>query len=355
VTSPVNIDEELHRIWAHLAETKKLRACLFTLVVWAGDREEYFREVASRLLETFPCRLMFLTEDRDDPQGLHVSVEAAASGSGESEVACDRINIRVGEQARDRVPSLLLPHLVPDLPVYMVWGEDPASRTALFESLRPWATKLIFDSEITSGLQRFAQRLLNLRAMAGQDIADLNWVRTDPWRDLLSRTFQDAEHLQSLLGAHTVRIRYNACTGVFCRFTTAQAIFFQAWLASELRWGVGSYDTIEHHQRIACLSLEGEVISLILPEERTGVPEGQISGVEIECRDGAIFRFEREDAPGFVANVHIERGEACEMPTRMVRSAFERGHSLASEMLEPGTSPHFMEMLHWLARVPTAS
>jgi glucose-6-phosphate dehydrogenase assembly protein OpcA len=352
VSASVSIEAELHRIWASLAETKRMRACLFTLIIWAGPREKYFQEVATRLLETFPCRLMFLSEDADNPDALKVSVEAASSGAGSDAVACDRINVRIGERARQRVPSLLLPHLVPDLPIYLVWGEDPALRGEFFESLRPWAQKLIFDSEMTSGLQRFAQKLIGLRAMAGQDIADLNWVRTDPWRALLSRTFQDPAHLQSLLGASTIKIRYNACTGVFCRFTTAQAIYLQAWLASELRWSGGSYDTIERHQRICCTTMVGDVVFLILPEERTGVPEGQISGVEITCRDGTMFNFSRQDAPGFVTDVHVETQDSCEMPTRMVRTVFERGHSLATEMLAPGTSPHFMEMLYWLARIP---
>lgn len=351
----IDISSELHRIWASLEETKKVRACLFTLIIWAGAREEYFREVAGHLLETFPCRIMFLSEDKDNPDQLLVSVEATSSGQGESSVACDRINVRIGERVRDRVPSLLLPHLVPNLPIYLVWGEDPTLHSSFFESMRSWAQKLIFDSEISSGLQCFAQKLIALRSLEGQDIADLNWVRTEPWRNLLSRTFQDPAHLKKLTEAQTIRIRYNACTGTFCHFTTAQAIYLQAWLASELHWSSGSYDTIENHQRIACRTLQREVIFLILPEERTGIPEGQVSGIEIECLDDTIFRFEREDAPGFVANVHVERGDRCEMPTRMVRSVFERGHSLATEMLEPGTSSHFMEMLYWLARVSSGT
>jgi glucose-6-phosphate dehydrogenase assembly protein OpcA len=352
VSVPVNIEAELQRLRASAAEQKRPRACLFTLIIWAGDREPYFREVADHLLEIFPCRLMFLSQDKENPDGLSVSVEAAVSGQGDDAKFCDRIHVKVGDRARERVPSLLLPHLVPDLPVYLVWGEDPSLKSAFFEALRPWAQKLIFDSEITTGLQRFAQKLIALRAMSGQDIADLNWVRTAPWRNLLGRTFQDPASLQSLLVASTIRILYNACTGVFCRFTTAQAIYLQAWLASELRWSSGAYNLIEHHQRIACDTLAGGVVFLILPEERKELPEGQVSGVEIECRDGAKLRFLRQDAPGFVADVHVERGDRCEMPTRMVRSVFERGHSLATEMVEPGTSPHFMEMLFWLARVP---
>jgi len=346
----IDIEQELNKLWEKLAQEQKARACLFTLIIWTGDRQEYFQEVAKRVLENFPCRLMFIQPCHQDARALKVDVSAVVDDQNNSSIACDRIDVELGVDARQQLPSLLLPHLVPDLPVYLMWGEDPSVDGSLFESLRPWATKLIFDSEITRGLQRFAQKLIQLHSVHGQDIADLNWVRTEPWRDLISKTFNSQEGLDSLLQAEFIRIHYNECQGTYCTFTTAQAIYLQAWLAAKLHWGAGAYDQIEHHQRISCTTVHGQVIFLILPEERPVVPEGQVCGVEITAKDESRYLFKRLDHPGFAVDVFIEHRHECEMPIHVIRTEFSRGHSLASEIISPGTSEHFMEMLYWLSR-----
>ena len=349
-----DIEGELTKLWSSMAEQHKMRACLFTLVMWCGHRQEYFQEVAQNILNSFPCRLLFVTQDQNDPQALQLKVSMVSANPDGSGPVCDRIDLHVGSGAEERLPSLLLPRLIPDLPVYLVWGDDPCLESPLLGALRPYATKLIFDSEMSSGLQRFAQKLLQLLGDGSQAIADLNWVRTEPWRDLLARTFADPAPLQALTSAQNIRILYNSCLGPYCHHSNAQAIYLQGWLASQLRWGCGDYDQVEEHQRVACQTLHGEVIFLVLPELREGVPEGQVSGIEISCREGRLFRFLRRDAPGFVVDLEVEYPTHCEMPVCIIRSAFERGHSLASEVFSPGTNPHFVEMLHWLSRVASS-
>ena len=73
------------------------------------------------MIEKFPSRVIFLTADRQskaDELSADVSVI-------ESDVVCDWIEIRATEKTIEKIPFVVLPHLLTDLPIYVVWGEDP--------------------------------------------------------------------------------------------------------------------------------------------------------------------------------------------------------------------------------------
>lgn len=352
MSAEFDIGKQLQDLWDESDSRQQMHACLFTLVVWAGRRGDYFREVANHLLMLFPCRLLFLEEDIQDPHTLDVQVSAAHMTPSQNAAVCEEVRIRIGSAMFPRIPSLTIPNFVPDLPVYLVWGDDLSTHQDVFKSLSGYVSKLIFDSDEATSMQRFAQELLQLHMMGNAQVADLNWVRTDPWRELLAKITQDPRNLSILTNASTVRIHYNSCTGPFCHKTYAQALYLQGWLASELQWACGSYDAIEEHHRISCRSLLGECVFLLLPEERKGLPEGQVSGIHIESlAEGSHIQMSRREEAGFYVDVTIEYPECCQLPFHVGRSAFARGHSLAKELLSPGTNPHFIDILRWLSRI----
>lgn len=147
--TPAEIQPELDRIWESLEGTSKMRASLFNLVFYTEKREraEYIHTIAQNLIERFPSRVIFITTS-EEQDFLNTRVSVMSAG----DIACDLIEIDVSGPSIERIPFIILPHILPDLPIYVIWGEDPAGQDPLFEQMQKLATKMIFDSEATEDL-----------------------------------------------------------------------------------------------------------------------------------------------------------------------------------------------------------
>src|SRR5690348_8539575 len=133
IVDPAKIEPELIRIWEGLAK-EKMRACLFNLIVFnrLSDRTDYIRDIVQKVSEKYPCRVLFITQD---PQSPHSYLKTAVSVVGNGTIACDYIDIGFAGPEMQRVPFVLLPHIIPDLPVSLLWTEDPSHDHPLFEPL----------------------------------------------------------------------------------------------------------------------------------------------------------------------------------------------------------------------------
>ncbi len=74
---------------------------------------------------------------------------------------CDFIQIEASKQTQSKIPFIILPHLLPDLPLYILWAEDPVQDNPISHEMEKWATRIIFDSEVTDNLPAFARTLLD--------------------------------------------------------------------------------------------------------------------------------------------------------------------------------------------------
>jgi len=102
---------------------------------------------------------------------------------------------------------MVLPHLIADLPVFLLWGQDPTADLTVLPKLEGLADRLIFDSEAVDDLPRFASRLL---AKASDGFVDMNWARLSPWRQTLAHPFNNALDIAQLREAETVEIVFTA-------------------------------------------------------------------------------------------------------------------------------------------------
>ena len=84
-------------------------------------------------------------------------------------VACDRIEISLSPTQEERLISVAIPNLITDLPVYVVWAEDPSKKGPPPEIMKG-VTRFIFDSEASDNLKTFATALLSVQK---SDITDL--------------------------------------------------------------------------------------------------------------------------------------------------------------------------------------
>lgn len=316
---PAQIEPTLKRIWEELKLEHKTRASLFNLIVFhrLSGRTDYLRFLTQRILEKFPCRILFITLE---PEGTYLKTAVSVIATGSGSTACDQIDIGVTESHLDRIPSLLLPHLTPDLPSYLLWAEDPNQFPALFTSIRPLAARLIFDSESTDNLSHFARTILPL--YPAQEIADLNWVRTLGWRDLFSTLFDTPASLALLKSAQQLTLVYNGrTTDSFCHPQT-QALYLTHWLTSRL----------------------GTALPTTLTQgDSPAVNPGYLLQLDLKLPNNTHYRIARD--PTHPNHLHIETPDRC---TTFLLPATAALPSLVQEITADGTSPHFLDTLRVL-------
>ena len=105
----------------------------------------------------------------------------------------DEANIHFSPAQKAQIPFPVLPYLLPDLPVVLIWGQDPTAEQEILPHLLSVSNRLVYDSECAENLQRFSNRILAQSDASRTDLIDLNWVRMKGWRDAFDEVF-DTPH-----------------------------------------------------------------------------------------------------------------------------------------------------------------
>ncbi|MEN9654195.1 MAG: hypothetical protein RL235_307 [Chlamydiota bacterium] len=327
LVDPSHIESKLRDIWEELAKENKMRASLFNLIVYnqLGTRTDYIQHIIERVIEKFPCRILFIASD---PEATHSYLKAAVSvvlaQGKESAVACDHIDIGATKETLAQVPFLILPHILPDLPITLLWTEDPSQENPLFEPLAKLATRIIFDSESAGKLSQFAQTLLHLNKQ-GKAIADLSWAHIHGWRSLLASTFDSEERVKELQAMSSVRIVYNDRQSPFFCHRNIQALYLSTWLQTRLGWQKKKID--------------------ITTEAWENLGSGTILEIRISSTEGHTMIARRIPEQPHRVNVEIASAERCDLPYQFLLGETASGQSLVQEITAPSTSQHFIEML----------
>lgn len=332
LVDPERIESELIKLWEKLAK-EKMRACLFNLIVFnkLSLRTDYIRDIVQKVSEKYPCRVLFISFD---PESNLTYLKTAISVVGNGNIACDYIDIGVSGKQIEKVPFLILPHIIPDLPISLLWTEDPSLDHPLFAPLTKLANRVIFDSESADSLLAFAKKILMLN-QTGIHTADLNWARTEGWRDLLGSIFHAGEKLQEI---DNIRVTYNARkTESFCHLKV-QSMYLIAWLASRLNW------KFQEARKDLHFAFEKQQAEIHATEwEKLG--SGTVISVDLATRDGILYNCSRIQKEYHRVNIQISSREKCELPYSYVLGKTATGQSLVKEIITQGTSSHYLDML----------
>ena len=220
---------------------------------------------------------------------------------------------------------------LPDLPVFLVWAEDPAQSSSLYEGLKDYATRVIFDSESTENLPEFAKTVLAKEKSGFFEVGDLNWARLDSFRSLISSTFSDPLKGKKLQNLDSISIIYNAQETPFFCHTKIQAIYLQAWLVTRLKLPK------DHKIKI---SLEGI--------KNSKMPPGMVISLELKTTEEDSFVFSRDEKHPNQICFEYSTKESCSLPFYTEASKRESGKSLVKEVCHKGTSPHYIEALEYI-------
>lgn len=332
LVDPGKIEPELTKLWEGLAK-EKIRACLFNLIIFneLSCRTDYIRETVRKVSEKYPCRVLFITSD---PKAGKEYLKTAISVVGDGNIACDYIDIGVSGSLMERVPFLILPHLIPDLPTALLWTEDPLKDHVLFDPLKKLAHRIIFDSESADSLLDFSQNILKLRE-ENIDTADLNWARTQGWRELIASIFRSSDKVSQI---KHVKITYNAeKTEVFYHLKV-QSLYILTWLATRLGW------KFEKTTKELDFTFENQTAKIEQASwEKMG--SGTILSINISTHDGYEFDASRMKDQTHRVIIKTSSPEKCEMPYQFVLGKTATGQSLIKEIINKGTSAHYIEML----------
>src|SRR5882672_12971189 len=183
------------------------RASVLNLVVYA-EREIHARRAARAVADLalrHPSRAIIVLGDRRR-DGVVASLQLhchVPQSDGAQPVLYEQILARVRGDFDERVASIVIPLLVPDLPVFLWWTGTPPSDARRFDDLVAVADRLIVDSADFARPDRTLGIMANL-ARTNHDrrfgITDLNWTRLTPWRELVAAFF-DVDAWRPCLGA----------------------------------------------------------------------------------------------------------------------------------------------------------
>ena len=355
IVSPELIEKQLQSIWEGLVKENKMRASLFNLIVYnhLSPRTDYFRSIVQKVIERFPCRILFVSFDPDTSQNyLKTAVSVVTPSQAETTIACDNIDIGVAGSETEKVPFLLLPHILPDLPIYLLWAEDPSKENALFQPLTKMAHRVIFDSEGADNLLSFSKTLLDLHSHQNIDVADLNWARTEGWRDLLASTFDSPERLEQLKTLTELHISYNAKETEFFCHLKIQSIYLLSWLSSQLGWKF-LHSKTQNDQLTFQFELGASLTSefFIQSESWNKLGPGTIISVNLSSQDGHVYTCGRIPEQYHHVMIQISTPQKCDLPYQFVLGQTATGQSLVKEICTKGTSVHYLEMLQELQNI----
>jgi glucose-6-phosphate dehydrogenase assembly protein OpcA len=293
-TSIDELERELARLRraarAHATEQgyTLARASVLNLVVYA-ERETHARRAARTVADLalrHPSRAIVVLADRDR-DGVVASVQLhchVPQADGAQPILYEQILARVRGDFDERVASVVIPLLVPDLPVFLWWTGTPPKDARHLDDLVRLADRLIVDSADFARADRTLPEVAELERLH-VGITDLNWARLTHWRELVAQFFDVPAWRPFLDGITGIRVGF-AVDMDGRDIHPSQALLLLGWLASRLGWRpVEALAPAEAGGVLFRMSrADGAALMVRLrPRFERGLDAGDVSGIRIQA------------------------------------------------------------------------
>lgn len=326
-----------------------MRGYLFNLIVYTHEKRrfDYFDHVVKAFVQKYPCRVISI---RSEAAGERDYIETSMESASDLGSNYDLFSIRVSKSLSERIPFLVLPQLIPDLPIYLVWGQNPTSDNKILPVLQKLATRFIFDSECARDLGEFSRGMLDRIAHLQMDFMDVSWAQIGGWREALAQTFQSEKKLHFLEQVDRLVIQYNAITSGLLRHTAVQAIYLQAWLTCQMGW---DFESLAYGQStILSYRCRKRPIEVVLePQNREALEAGKVFELSFSDKKNNTLILTLAEKQSKI-NVYFSNAERCELPFSLPITDLSKGLNAMKEIFYNKTGHHYMNMLHMLKQVP---
>jgi glucose-6-phosphate dehydrogenase assembly protein OpcA len=347
---PGDIEGSLDNLWEQNKGENRFRACLFNLIIYSSSstRLPYLSLLAEHIIEKFPSRVLMIKEGDSPSDQIKSSVANLKEKVETSSIFCDYIEFEVGKGAHKSIPFMVLPHLVADHPIYLLWDDDPLLKDPVSFALENTADRTIFDSNVTTDLKNFAETLIDLQGQVECSIADLNWARITPFKDLLTTIFTDQVHFRVIDALKDLHIYYNKDQGNQGGYY--RALYLQAYLASMMNFKYVSTLKSNSETHIHYRHKSKEVTICLLETNQKDLYPGFIQQLEFTSYDGTHLKLERMQKNKQVVEVQTTFCTHCQIPSHHIFDPDLNNRTLTREIYSKGTDPHFEKVLKLLSQ-----
>lgn len=351
--NPSEIQQQLDRLEKAHKDSKQQRACLFNLILYSlnATRLPYFQELVDQISKQFPCRIIVIQEDpHTDSNSISTSLAVRLLNAGsEKQIICEEIHVEIPSSIQEQAYPLILPHLIPDLPIYLIWAGDPTFNHPLFTPFQELAHRLIFESECTDNLSNFCQKIQMNILNQHWEVADLNWVRSEGWRKALKNIFNTEERLEELGQAEKIVLRFSEASSASECQNHFQVHYLHGWLAAQLKWQPISFEDKVSHQTIL-YKTGSNSIEVQIEKDPLSTEANTTSYVQIKTRNKKIFTCYLEPKEAMIKiEILDEENPEETYNTCLMQAKWE--HSLSKEICYQETSTHYCNMLSILSQI----
>ncbi len=193
---------------------------------------EWRGEIENRLARTGrynPSRtIVCAVEERRTT--IDALVTLGADGDDDDDVTPirERVELKVGRRHLEHLATIVDPLVVTDLAT-MVWA--PHGHSEAVDSLRALAQVVLLDSVEEPEPREAIARAADLAERAY--VVDLAWLRSTPWRERITASFDPPMWRSDLATISSVTVRHHPSS-------VAAATLLLGWLSSRLGWEPGS-------------------------------------------------------------------------------------------------------------------
>jgi glucose-6-phosphate dehydrogenase assembly protein OpcA len=236
------VERQLAALWhVDQGESPRVRACFYNLIaITDGEPPPEAAETIDAVGATHPARnIMIQIDPRTGELGAldwDVNAVCRREPSGDV-VCCERVDLRLGAEPENRVVSLLEALLMPDLPTVAWLISGPPA------NLPPRALYPIVDRWLVDSRRFPFAAAAELAANAPGYLADLGWIASSTWRELLARAFDDVAVRPVLQTIDQIDLAYSASRGAKGGPVPVELRLIGGWLGERLglEWQNGQF------------------------------------------------------------------------------------------------------------------
>jgi glucose-6-phosphate dehydrogenase assembly protein OpcA len=348
---PAQIESTLASLFEQEKKSNSIKASLFNLIIYtqANGRESYLKGLSKSLIKKFPCRIIFIRECDSSQDFLNTWVSALKPEGNDDGFFCELIEFEISKSYKQRVSFLVTPHVIADLPVYLLFAKDPSlGDTPTTLNLDKLASRIIFDSECVEYMNNFACYIKSLH-YEEKGIGDLNWARFSSWRKLFLKYYSSREKLITLATASNITICYNSHETESFHHNKIQATYMQGFLATKMEW---EFESVFCDKNIFTVDYKSKFgihkIHLKGSKPLKTLPPGRITSVVIENKTEKTSFIREEESLNLVKISHSTK-DKCEMPLLYPIEKETSGNSLTREIYYRETSKDFLSVIELIS------